>query len=179
MENDVTNLLNGEDKKQAIDDIVEKLKKPKKGKGSGKPLFKPGNKAGVKFGQGQPTDKGGRPKGPKTVVGEMRSALERLGLGIDEVAKVTLDVVLSKEVDPQYKIAFIKEINTRVFGQPKSSVEESLKQLQSQVDLLCELTIPLLEATAIGDGVGIVRELMKQGKLDDVVQKVRGETDGE
>lgn len=172
MENDGVNLLNDESKKKAIDELVDTLKGKKK-KGSTK--FKPGNKVGVRFGEGQSREGNGRPKGPKTVLGEMRAALERLALGADDVAKVTLDIAMNDHVEPQYRIAFIKEINARVFGQPKSSVEESVKNLESRVDKLCELTIPLLEATAIEDGVGIVRELVKQGKLDEIVKGIKEE----
>jgi hypothetical protein len=172
MENDGVKLLNDDPKKKAISELVDTLKIKKK-RGSTK--FKPGNKVGLQFGQGQTREGNGRPKGPKTVLGEMRAALERLALGADDIAKVTLDIAMCDHVEPQYRIAFIKEINSRVFGQPKSSVEESVKNLENRFDKLCELTIPLLEATAIEDGVGVVRELMRQGKLEDVVKKVNDE----
>lgn len=141
-------------------------------------MYRKGNKSGKRFGEGQPCDKGGRPKGTsaKVLLETMKAAAETYALSAEKVAKIMVDIALSQEVEVKYKFPFLKEINARVFGLPKNSMEDSIKYLTERVDKLYELTMPLLEATAIGDGVGIVRELIKQGKLDEVVSKVKEES---
>lgn len=136
--------------------------------------FKKGNKEGLKFGQGQPTDRGGMPK-RTTVLEEMKAAAETYGLAANDIASAMVKLSMDDRIDARFRFPFMKESNLRIFGQPKNSLEDTLKHINDKVDKLYELTMPLLEATAIGDGVALVRELMSQGKLDEVVKQIEEE----
>jgi|SRR5215470_8894678 len=157
--------------------------------------FKEGNKVGVRFGEGQKLENNGRPKGANSLIDKARSlmhqqekrfkgnpviekvrlAIETYAMSADKIAEEIVKLGLCQEIEPKHRFAFLKEVNMRIFGQPKSSIEECLNQLNERMDKLYELTMPLLEATAIGDGVGVVRELMKQGKLEEVVKEIEDE----
>ena len=157
-------------KKSKLDKRIESDKK----KNSSKNWFKKGNNMGVKFGSGQSTKGGGRPRKDSTVLDEMKAAAETYGLAANDIAEMMVALGLDEQIEPRFRFLFMKEANLRIFGQPKSSLEETLKHINNKVDKLYELTLPLLEATAVGDGVALVKELMNQGKLDEVVKKIEG-----
>lgn len=138
--------------------------------------FKKGNKLGVKFGSGQSIAGNGRPrKTDSTPLQEMKAAAETYGLAANEIAEAMVNLGLDETIEARFRFLFMKEANLRIFGQPKNSLEDTLKHINDKVDKLYELTMPLLEATAIGDGIGLVRELMSQGRLDEVIKKIEGE----
>ena len=139
-------------------------------------LFKKGNKLGVKFGSGQSIAGNGRPKKTDTTpLQEMKAAAETYGLAANDIAEAMIKLGLDESIEARFRFPFMKEANLRIFGQPKSSLEDTLKHINDKVDKLYELTMPLLEATAIGDGVALVKELMQQGKLEEVVKKIEEE----
>lgn len=153
-----------------------KFKKPKKRRGAPVP-FKKGNKIGVRFGEGQSRAGNGRPRKPETILDSMKEAAERYGFSALEIAEEILKIAMDETIDPKVRFPFIKEANLRIFGAPKGSIEESMQVINNRVDKIFELTVPVLEATVQNDVIKIVSELVKQGKLDEVLEKVK--EDGE
>lgn len=189
MDDGAPNIPNGEKGskktvKEFIDENKSKLeslytKKERKEREIRKNRFQPGNQLGYKFGRGQPTNLGGSKKGTTTVLQEMKAAAETYGLAANDIARAMIKLGMDNDIDPRFRFAYMKEANLRIFGAPKASLEDTLKHINDKVDKLYELTMPLLEATAVGDGVALVRELMSQGKLDEVVRKINKEIGNE
>lgn len=188
---DATGESNGEERAAILSKLTDQLRtrsKPKSkskpkaegkapgtGKGTGTKLFQPGNKLGKKFGQGQPTNLGGAIKGAKTIMGEVKASMDMLGLSVGDVTAELLKIAMDDTIEARYRYPFMRDVLTRVLGQPKSSLEESIKVLERRMDKLYDLNMQVLEATSINDGVALVRELVRQGKLEKVVESIREE----
>jgi hypothetical protein len=107
-------------------------------------MFQKGNKHGKKFGKGQPTDKGGRPKKLLTKLkdlgykeAEVMDTLKVLfALGIDELSVIdkdekysALERTIAAAIVSGHKkrsLYAIMQIIERVFGKPKESVDHNL-----------------------------------------------------
>jgi len=180
--NEDKNSVSSKDKKIDVEsvknDVFNKINEKHKivGQHTARGKFKKGNTLGVRFGAGQKNEGAGRPKNGTSVMAEMKLALETYGLSSASIAHAMVELSLDERIDPKHRIAYMKEVNMRVFGQPKGSIEDSLKQINERVDKLYELTMPLLEATAISDGKGIIKELMAQNKLEEVINQIKSES---
>ncbi len=139
-------------------------------------LFKKGNPIGLRFGQGQPTHLGGRPPGAGSIVKQALKLYEDNAL---IAAQHLVEKGLDKFMDPKAQFPWFKELNSRILGAAKGSAEDIIYQLSEKIDSALSLTKPALEATAIGDAEGLIRELLKQGVLDKVIEKVKGESASE
>jgi hypothetical protein len=159
------------------DELVGKLKIRKKR--IPKHAFKEGNKAGKKFGSGQPTNLGGRKPSATTLFNEMKSGWEDMGYAARDIANTIVRLGLDETIEPRFRFPFLKEAAMRIFGPVDYAVDEALKHLKERQSTVTEkpfeLSLPLLEAAAVGDIVKVVKELKKQGKLEEVVKQVEGE----
>lgn len=178
MENDGMSPKN--DGKEPIEsftnNLVDKLKIRSRKKN--RTSFKKGHQVGKRFGEGQPTNLGGRKPSSTTVFNEMKAGLEDAGYAAREILNAIVDLGLDKSIEPRFRFPFLKEAALRVFGPVDYAIDESIKQLkerQSSGEKQFELSIPLLEAAVVSDSIALVRELMKQGKLTEVVKQIEGE----
>ena len=134
--------------------------------------FKKGNKIGVRFGQGQSIVGNGRPLGGPSLVKQAMRLYEANALS---AAQLLLEKALDRDADPKTHFAWFKELNHRILGAVKGSAEDVIAQLNEKMENALSLSRSALEATAMGDAERLIKELHKQGILDKVVEKVKGE----
>lgn len=166
------------EKKKQIFKLGPGYKKKRVHKDSGQ-FFKKGNKVGVRFGEGQKVgNRIGIKKGkikPETILESMKAAAEHYGFSAVEIAEEIVKIALDETLDPKVRFPFMKEANLRIFGVPHGSIEESLQTMNSRMNKLFDLTIPALEATAQNDGVKMIKELIDQGRLEEVIERIKRE----
>ena len=157
-------------------DAEVKIKKRKERlpstKKRGKP-FEKGHKFGFRFGEGQPINMSGRPEGGMSTIKRALKLYEDNAL---VAAEHLIENALSKGADPKAQFPWFKELNSRILGAAKGSAEDIIAQLSEKIDSTLSLSRSALEATAIGDAEGLIRELLKQGVLDKVIDKVKSES---
>jgi len=166
-----------EEKKKEIFKAEKSWKKKNKytPRGNAPYRFQKGNQVGVRFGYGQSREGGGRPKNPDSILKSMKYAAEEYGMSAYDISLEILKLGMDKNIDPKVRFNFLKEANLRIFGMPSSSVEEALQAINNRDKRTFDLSIPLLEATVQRDIHNIVKELIKQGKLDEVVRNIKNE----
>ena len=178
-ENSQNDNFDREKKKKDIFDLSDFVKKKIKKKKKGG--FEKGHNFGVRFGSGQNRGKNGRKKGvplvtPKTIFESMKGAAEQYGLSAYEISLEIIRIALDKTVDEKVRFPFLKEANLRIFGAPIASIEEFMKIITQQDKKTFDMSIPALEATVQKDGIALVKELVKQGKLEEVLEKIKEES---
>jgi hypothetical protein len=143
----------------------------KKQKSHGKRFLK-GHKFGVRFGEGQTREGNGRPLGGMSIMKQAMRLYEDNAL---KAAEFLLSKAFDPNMDPKMQFPWFKELNGRILGATKGSAEDIINKLSETIEGALSLSRPALEATAMKDAEGLVRELDRQGILEQVVDKVRGE----
>jgi hypothetical protein len=164
------------DTKQTINDAKSKQIKRRKKAPRGK-SFENGHKHGVRFGEGQPTNLGGRPKGGEAILRELKEAYETYGLSANKLAQRIVKTALDEEIEPRYAFPFIKEANNRIYGQPTSSLEEILNKIielqENQSKELDGLSLKVKELAALNDVKGVLAQLDAEGQLEPMLKEIR------
>jgi len=134
--------------------------------------FPKGHTLGLRFGEGQTREGNGRPRGGPSLVKQAMQLYEANALA---AAELLLEKALDKNADPKTHFAWFKELNSRILGATKGSAEDVINKLSETIEGALSLSRSALEATAMGDAKALVRELDRQGILEQVVEEVRGE----
>ncbi len=145
---------------------------PKK-RGGGRP-FPKGNNLGKRFGEGQSIKNNGRPIGGMSIMKQAMRLYEDNALS---AAQYLILNALDTNMDPKAQFPWFKELNSRILGAAKGSAEDIVNQLSEKLDGVLSLSRPALEAAAMKDAEGLIRELKKQGILENVLEKINQEAE--
>jgi len=139
-----------------------KIKKPRGGK-----RFEKGNKVGVRFGEGQPTNLGGR---NKTLISQVQDSLKIYGNASNEMAIVTVEFARNQDLEPKERFLFIRDIQDRVMGKPHTNSEDEIKKLREEIKEIKELTTQQMSLIFSGKLEEALKSLYLNGKLKQMIE---------
>lgn len=134
--------------------------------------FKKGNTMGVRFGEGQPINMAGRPKGGPSIV---KQAMQNYESNALIASQYLVEKAMDPEMDPKIQFSWFKELNSRILGAAKGSAEDIVNQLAEKLEGTVSLSRPALEAAAMKDVKALIKELYNEGVLDKVIEEVKNE----
>lgn len=140
--------------------------RPKKPRGKGRP-FEKGNKIGVRFGEGQPTNLGGR---NKTLISQVQDSLRIYGDASNEMAVISVELAKNQDLEPKERFLFIRDIQDRAMGKPHTNSEDEVKKLREEVKEIKDITLQQMNLIFTGKLEEALKSLYLDGKLKQMIE---------